>query len=575
MKNYYSPKADKIAPKKKKKSKPEEIKGPSKRIRKLYADKFHYKTLPKKLNIFHAAQHQYDRVSKSLLDFCACPSFTYLIPIVNLEIEAWNTFANQPTHIHGRRAYFRRQVDQRSKDRTPDHICEEFLEKSFILRLLHRVVCHPPTHFRSDENPDFGSLFAKLRLMPHFSRNVTHEIITFCNLGNRAYILARRAQRHLANTSWKTYKSALDQLAKHLDITFEVMYHQLLQTPSPILDSTIYNFLLNTVDAERWCNNRSIAVLSGLKKIAQANDSRRFDTPFWSKCMVEIKASGLEKRNDKETEGLIAEKNLKCEFGYHIWLQAVLHGTVVEACEVQFVNLTCQRIIDYDNFQPKDGKLDYSKKCFRALWKWGKTRSARHNFQYTYNPFGRHGSFYDMETCWKTLLKNWPPNNTYLFNYKTRQGKIIKLQNVIKKFACMVPVQFQSFPAHEISIYYFKNMMTDFLARTKNLHPQIGGHYLKHTLQKDKFMLYAHENFGQAAHMWFSQISMRYSLKVSHLPEIKAEFQRIWDDICFKQNSLLKKLWKKMGLMEFDNFVQTKKLQEVAKQNKQNGMTKA
>ena len=110
--------------------------------------------------------------------------------------------------------------------------------------------------------------------------------------------------------------------------------------------------------------------------------------------------------------------------------------------------------------------------------------------------------------------------------------------------------------------------MTDFLARTKHLHPQIGGHYLKHTLQKDKFMLYAHENFGQAAHMWFSQISMRYSLKISHLPEIKAEFQRLWDDISFKQNTLLKQLWSKMGLKNFDEFVERQKQEELQKHQK-------
>ena len=111
-----------------------------------------------------------------------------------------------------------------------------------------------------------------------------------------------------------------------------------------------------------------------------------------------------------------------------------------------------------------------------------------------------------------------------------------------------VPLQFQPFPASDITLYYFKNMMTDFLARTHDLHPQIGGHYLKHATKNGAdFIKRTKERLGQKAHMWFQFITIRYTLKVSHLTKIRKEFQRLWDEISIEQTNYIQTLWSQMG----------------------------
>jgi len=534
-------------------------KPPTQRLRPLIAQKDSRKLIPRSFFIFNRPQFSNDYIHKALTAFCSCPSFQRLTPIIDSEIMAWKQFSEQNDHIFGRKIYLQRQLDQKSTAREPNSHCKEFLELSFTCRLLFLIAKSPPRYFRSDESPDFGLLFAKLRKLPHFARNLIHELITFCNLGTQHYIHARRAQKYLANTSWKTYQSALNQLAKHLDLSFDSMYHKLLQNPSPIEDSTIYNFLCNSVDSKRWLNNRSVAVLSGLKKITQVNGSNRFDTPFWNICMSEIKDSGLSKR--KPIEGLTFEKNFSAEFCFHVWAQAKLRGTANEAAQIQFCAHTCQRPTDYDNFLPTDGTLDDIGKKFRAIWKWGKTRTPGAHLQYTFIPYGRDKSFYDIKTCWKTLLDNFPQeNNTYLFNYKTVYGEHVTALKTVQKYALWVPIQFQSFPASEFSLYFFKNMMTDFLARTNDLHPQIGGHYLKHAISNPDFIKNTKTRFGRKAHMWFSDISLRYTLKVSHLKKIQTEFQRLWDEICFEQTLLLKQMWQKMGFKgNFDDILEGSK----------------
>ena len=520
---------------------------PKQRLRLLTTSRAAHSTIPKSFRIFKQVEFANDHIARALEDFCSCPAYTRLVPILHLEIKAWHSFSQQHSSIYGRTTYFQRQINQKSTDREPFGFCKDFLPHSFICRLLYRITRYPPKYYRSDEKPDFGTLFTTLRKLPHFSRNLTHEIITFCSLGHSNYITARQAHRKLGNSGWKTYQSALNQLAKHFNISFETLYHQLLQVPSPISDDEIANFCLHSADSKRWINNRSVAIICGLKKIAQTNNSTRFDTPFWSTCLSEVKRSGVTKRSSNK--GLIFEKNFPVEFGYQIWLQARARGTDREAAQIQFINLTCQRPIDYDNFLPSHGELVPTKKIFRATWKWGKTREHLAPLQFTIIPYGRTDSFYDIKTCWTTLISTFPSEgNTYLFNFKNRYGKKITLLQTVKKFAIFVPLKFQPFPAQNISLYFFKNMMTDFLARTHDLHPQIGGHYLKHAIKDPDFVKKTKARLGTKAHMWFEHITLRYTLKVSHLPKIQKEFQRLWDEISLEQTQLINSLWKKMGL---------------------------
>ena len=80
-------------------------------------------------------------------------------------------------------------------------------------------------------------------------------------------------------------------------MSFEVMYFKPLEFPSPIEDTTIYNFLIHSEDSQRWINNKSVTVLSGLKAIDRVNSYQRFDTPFWDQCMIEIKNIRHSKKN--------------------------------------------------------------------------------------------------------------------------------------------------------------------------------------------------------------------------------------------------------------------------------------
>ena len=501
--------------------------------------------MPRSFSLFTKQKFYNDKIEKALADFLNCPSFQLLFPLIRLEADAWENFARQPSQISDREQFFLRLKNQRSTDREPCIQSIAFLPHSYICRTLYRLAQKPPRYYHAEPYVDFGTLFQLLRDLPHFSRNLVHEIITFSNLGTEQYIYARKAQKRLINSSWKTYQSALNQLAEHLRMSFQIMYFKLLELPSPIADRDIYNFLIHSADSQRWINNRSVAVLSGLKALARVNHCQRFDTPFWSKCMKEIKKSGITKRT--KNVALIEEKNFNCEFAMQIWFQAKLHGTKYEAGVCQFCPLTGQRVIDYNSFLPSDGVLQESEKRFRALWQWGKKRSDEYNMQFTYIPYGEPGTFYDIKSCWLTIIENWPPNNTYVFSFKNETGTRITADKIIKKFAAMVPVKLRSFPPDEVSLYFYKNMMTDFLSRTDDLHPQIGGHYLKHAVSNEGWRKNTMEKFGKTAHMWFSPITLRYALKVSHLAKIKKEFQRIWDQIYFEQRHLLEKMWKAMG----------------------------
>ena len=517
------------------------------------------KTLPKSFNQFHRPQFQNDKTSKSIADFLSCPSFALLTDIIHLEAKAWHTFAHSPSSVFDKRRYLLRQIDQRSCEREPNERCKDFLPTSYVCRILYEISLRPPRYYHSEDNVDFGALFQNIRKLPHFSRNLIHEIITYCNLGNVHYAQARRAQKYLANPSWKTYQSALNQLASHFNISFDNMYIQILQNPSPISDLSIYNFLIHAVDSKRWLRNRSVAILCGLKKITQVNASRRFDTQFWKETMSEIKRSGLSKRT-KHT-ALIEEKDFSTEFGIHIWLQAKQHGTIDEAAVCQFLPLTGQRPTDYDNFLPTDGTLQIADLRFRALWSWGKGRDHEFKDQFSYIPFGTPGSFYDIQSCWNTLISHHSPKNTYLLRYKNTSNKLVTAEKIVKKFAMMVPLKFQSFPAQDISLYFYKNMMADFLSRTNNLHPQVGAHYLKHTIKNPNsdFVKNTKNKFGHKAFMWFTNVSMRYCLKVNHIPKIRKEFQRIWNDILTQELALLQSHWQQLGfsgefLAELKNF---------------------
>ena len=513
------------------------------------------KHLPKSFKLFQQPTFSQDEIAEFLQTFLLCPSFRLLSSIIQAEITAWEKFANIPSPIHDRQKYFLKQRDQKSTAREPDIKCMPFLPFSYMCRLLYLLTHTPPKHKLFEASVDFGEFFKLCRALPHFSRNLVHEIISFCNLGSEPYMFARNAQKRLANTSWKTYKSALNQLAKHLHISFETMYINLLQMPSPISDATIYNFLLNKTDSTFWCSNRAVAVLSGLKAITRVNQSQRFDTKFWELCMSELKRSGVKTRI-KQT-GLIAEKNFPPEFAMQIYLQAKMYGTMFEAATCQFLPLTGQRVTDYNNLLPSEGFLDFVERYFRALWSWGKTRSDEGNEQYTYIPFGEPGSFYDIKTCWETLLHYHPPNNTYLFNFKDQYNNRVTALAIMKKYAQLVPIHLQTFPAQDLSLYFYKNMLTDFLSRTNDLHPQIGGHYLKHAISSPEFIAQTKERFGQKAFMWFSTITMRYTLKVSHLPKILKEFQRIWDAIYFEQKKLLNELYDRLGMsLSFDQSLQ-------------------
>lgn len=504
------------------------------------------KHLPKSFNTFKQIKFSHDDIAEFLNPFLLCPSFHLLSSIIKAEITAWENFAKIPSLIHDRQTYFLKQRDQKSTAREPGIKCKSFLPFSYMCRLLYLLTHTPPTHKLLEASVDFGELFELCRALPHFSRNLVHEIISFCNLGSEPYLFARNAQKRLANTSWTTYKSALKQLAKHLHISLETMNINLLQMPSPISDETIYNFLMNKIDSKYWCSGRSVAVLSGLKAITRVNQSQRFDTKLWELCMSELKCSGVKTRS-KQT-GLLAEKNFPPEFAMQIYLQASLYGTLFEAATCQFLPLTGQRVIDYNNLLPSQGLLNLIDKYFRALWSWGKTRSDEGNEQFTYIPFGKTGSFYDIKTCWETLLKYHPPNNTYLFNFKDKYNNRVTALAIMKKYAQMVPIHLQTSPAQDLSLYFYKNMLTDFLSRTNDLHPQIGGHYLKHAVSSPAFIAQTKERFGQKAFMWFSTITMRYTLKISHLPKILKEFQRIWDEIYFEQTQLLNQMYDRLGM---------------------------
>ena len=52
---------------------------------------------------------------------------------------------------------------------------------------------------------------------------------------------------------------------------------------------------------------------------------------------------------------------------------------------------------------------------------------------------------------------------------------------------------------------------------------------------------------GHKTHMWFKFITIRYTLKVSHLTKIRKEFQRLWDEISIEQSNLIHTMWKSMG----------------------------
>ena len=240
---------------------PVQVQKQSQRLRVLKASAKAKSTIPKSFLIFKQKVFHTDQISKALDSFCSCPSYIRLFPILHLEIKAWTLFSNNHSQIYGRKTYFHRQIDQKSMEREPLGFCKPFLQQSFICRLLFQLTHFPPKHYRSDESPDFGIFFSTIRKLPHFSRNLVHEIITFCNLGHSHYISARKAQRKLGNSGWKTYQSALNQLAIHFGISFQQLYHQVLQNPSPITDTEIANFCLNAADSKRWINNRSVAII--------------------------------------------------------------------------------------------------------------------------------------------------------------------------------------------------------------------------------------------------------------------------------------------------------------------------
>ena len=202
-------------------------------------------TLPKSLHHFHRPQFYSDKISKDIADFLSCPSFALLMNIIHLETQAWHSFAHKPTSVFDKRRYLLRQIDQRSCEREPNKHCKDFINLSYICRVLYEITVRPPKYYHSEDHVDFGALFQKMRKLPHFSRNLTHEIITYCNLGSKMYAQARSSQKYLANPSWKTYQSALNQLALHFKMTFDNLYIQILQQPSPISDLSIYNFLLH------------------------------------------------------------------------------------------------------------------------------------------------------------------------------------------------------------------------------------------------------------------------------------------------------------------------------------------
>ena len=114
----------------------------------------------------------------------------------------------------------------------------------------------------------------------------------------------------------------------------------------------------------------------------------------------------------------------------------------------------------------------------------------------------------------------------------------------------MFPLKLRGFPSKEVNLYFYKNMMTDFLARTNDLHSQNGGHYLKHAVSNNDFRKQTMDKFGKKSHMWFSQKTLHYTLKTSLLAKIKKQVQPIWDQILFEQQTLLERIWNSTTFLE-------------------------
>ena len=480
-------------------------------------------SLPRVYTVYGNENFKNDTIAIFIQPFLKTPSLCGLLFMVNAEIERWSYFVKNTGFSSPEKKLLHLQVAQISEAREPSGISKYFLPYSVIARIFYSVQCYQPTTTHQSNTFAVANYFARLRNLPDFLRNLANEIVTRCRLGTADWLISYQNSLSVRNSSYNTYSSALKQLANDLGFSVEFFSEMLILQDSPISDPLIKNVILNKIANKRWGRSRAIGAICALKSMGKSHGSSRFQQPHWAQFETTVKLLGK-----PSVKVSTFSKSLTPEFAYMIYLAAVKFGPLKHQEVIRLIVLTCQRCGDYEFFQPEKVSL---RSYADFDWYFSKTRTRTNIVQNTKMPFGRTDSFFDIKTCLENLLRLYEAKDVFLLSLKDASGKTLTHQAAFRLYASAVPKRFHSLPLTGLTMHTVKYMMGHILSKTKNLHPQVASHYLRHSNSDKDFQKAIYTLFPKFAGQWFSETSLNYVLHVSYLPAVGKELQRIWDDV--------------------------------------------
>ena len=497
-------------------------------------------SIPEVYKIFQEPKYSNDEIEVQIQPFVKLPSLNKMFDLILNEVWRWDQFVT--CFNTQQKKLLRLEVAQISGNRFPGELSVIFVPHSLICRVFYRVQITQPIDRQASPNFAVALYFAQLRKLPDFIRNLANETVTRCNIGTVDWMMSLRNSLAVRNSSNTTYDSAVRQLSKDFGYSLDEFKTILVDPNSFISDDFLMNIIMNKVLQEIWGSSRAVTAICGLKNIGSANNIERFHNKTWSTFENACRISA-------ETSVVAPQllKNLKPRFALRIYYAAVDAGNVRHQECLRFIFITWQREGDYTTFRVCN--IFWSKTFVDLHWPFSKTRSRNALVQNTKVAFGKPGTFFDIKTCLETLIITLPRDDIFLLNMKDDQGKSLSLGALLRFYAQKVPVIFHTLPLKELSMHCVKYMGSYILSQTKNLHPQVACHYLRHSNKDPEFRAMIQRLFPVLATQWFAPTSLQYVLHNDHLEAVGIECQRIWDRLvkCIEEERALEIMQNKLG----------------------------